>query len=340
MTITIREWGYLEYPYYLGDGSPYLDSLIFGQMGAQFQTVSLASFGAQFRSVIYNTTNLRIMCDFPSRGQVGTGGTNAWGQTKGTGLNWQASSTKSGDFSVNNVNTDIVEQIWRSDDGDKTSVILKCDTEIAQGIFTDTLSIENHNLTSSATVLFQGSTSSTFATIGISISLQITPTNIKWISPELPIAGYRYWRLVIDDASNMNDFLSIGTILFGVAEIFTDGGMTDELDFGDKDFADTVNTEGFTNVANSRALKRVLSLQFQSQDIRINNWTILKTLLKDYRTTHKCLWIPTPDAVDMRITDQFAVFAKIVPPLPVPKINYKGPLNQYATIAISLDESL
>lgn len=336
MSITIKEWGYLENPY-LQD--PYLETLVYGQMAVQFQAVATFSMAVQFRAVLYNAKQLRMMCEFASRGQVGTGGTNAWGNNKGEGLNWVSTSTEAGDFSPNNLNTDIVEQVWRSATGVVTSIILRCDTEIEQGVFLDTIAILNHNLTSSATVLLQGSTSATFGTVGISISMQVTPDNMYWISPELPNNGYRYWRLVIDDPTNDDGFVSIGTVVFGVADIFTSGAFQDAITFGYKDFADSIETEGFTNVANSRALKRVLSLNFPVQDAFSSNFAVIRNLLREYRSTHKCLIIPTPSATDQRITDQFAVFSKVVPPLPTWVTNYKSDTNQYADIQISWDES-
>lgn len=336
MTITIKEWGYLEYPYL---EAPYLDSLIYGQMAMQFQAVSTFIMAMQFRAVLYNTRNLRIMSEFLSRGQVGSGGLNAWGNTKGTGLNWSASSTQPGDFDIKNVNTDIVEQYWRSSTGVKTSIILKCDAEIAQGIFTDTLAILDTNLSRSAIVRFQGSDDALFSVIGQTATLQMTDDNVYWISPDLPVTGYRYWRLVIDDGSNEDDHIRIGSIVFGQASIFTDGAHTDQIEYGYNDFADTVETEGFTNVANSRALKRSLTLHFQAQDALGINFRIMREVFTRYRTTHKSLVIPTPSPTDMEITAQFAVFSKIVPPLAKWNNNYKGPTNQYNSYDVNWDEA-
>src|SRR5690606_2060485 len=67
-------------------------------VGAQVTRVSGNTVHCQIIKVLYNIKNLRILQDFPSRG---TGGTN-----------WTANSTMAGDFSILNVNTDIVEQVW------------------------------------------------------------------------------------------------------------------------------------------------------------------------------------------------------------------------------------
>ena len=86
----------------------------------------------------------------PSRGLAGATGMNEWGFPAGQGQSWRSNSTAAGDFSPFNLNTDLVEQKWRS--ATLTGINLDCDTERAQGVFMDTLGILEHNLTTSATV--------------------------------------------------------------------------------------------------------------------------------------------------------------------------------------------
>lgn len=332
MPIVLREIGYADNPY---AEDPYASPLVLGQLGFQFNVVSLTSYGFQFKAVIYNTNLMRVMCEFPSRGAAGAGN-NAWSQPKGKGLNWVSTSTASGDFLPKNLNTDIVEQIWRSDDGDVNNVILRCDTEINQGVFTDTLAILNHNFSQAANIQFEGSSDPSFSTSGISIALQWTQDNMFWISPDLPISGFRYWRIVIDDPTNTDNFVSVGTIVFGVSDIFSGEQNTDVIQFGWKDFADKVQTEGFTTVANSRALKKTMHLDFKSIDADFPNFSILRKLTTVYRTTHKCLYIPTPSATDQNITAKFAVFSKQVQ-LNQESHNYKS--SDFVDQGIDLDES-
>jgi len=87
VTITIIDLGYL-------DEGPYLESLDYmveaaqGGVGTQYLGLRANSTGVQFLATIYNTTNLRIMCDFLSRGSpIVTGGNNQWGNPVGTGAN-------------------------------------------------------------------------------------------------------------------------------------------------------------------------------------------------------------------------------------------------------------
>ena len=128
---------------------------------------------SQVLIALYNTNRLRVLMDFPSRGTTGT--------------NWTANSTEPGDFSVNNLNTDIVEQVWRSSAGTKTGIVLTCDTQVPQGVFMDTFAMLGHNLTTSASILLEGSTSAGFASIGISIPITSRRDNIYYISPQLPL---------------------------------------------------------------------------------------------------------------------------------------------------------
>lgn len=173
-------------------------------IGAEINLLRALSLGCQIRFVLYNTTKLRILSEFPSRG------TN--------GLNWTASSTLAGDFSVNNVNNDIVEFVWRSNNA--LNATLVCDTQLAQGVAPDTFAFLNHNWSSSAVVTFEGSNSPSFASVGITLPIEATSINSYYISPTFPTTQYRYWRLTISDPTNAESFLQIGTIIFGNSIIF------------------------------------------------------------------------------------------------------------------------
>ena len=292
--------------------------------GMQADVVRLTSYAMQSLATIYNTTNLRILCAFPSRGL--------------TSSNWTSNSTLAGDFSVQNLDTDVVEQVWRSNNA-LTGVRLVTDTGLPQGVFLDTAAILNHNLTKSATVTLLGSNDPTFSVIGIAIPLEARLTNMFYIAPDLPAAGHRYWRFDIDDPTNPETFLEIGTVVFGASEIFQGECFVDEIEFELKDFADTVRTEGFTNVANSRTQKRRLRLDFRSLVFQNRNFTIMREMFQRERTVQKCLWIPTPSATLQDVTARFAVFGKLSV-IPTEKHNNKGPNFDYVTFTADVDESL
>jgi hypothetical protein len=308
--------------------------------GMQTEFITIYSLAMQCNIALYNTTNLRFMYEFPSRGLSGATGTNAWGNPAGTGQSWKANSTEAGDFGVNNVNTDIVEQVWRSDLTVVTGVNLDCDTERPQGVFLDTLAIMSHNLTSSASINLIGSTMSDFSVIGTLIPLEARSDdpNIYYIAPTLPTTGYRYWRIAIDDASNPDNYLEIGTIVFGASSIFFGECFVDEVDFQLKDFADVVNTEAFTNVKNSRAQKKNLRLEFRSLSYLKSNFRLMRRLFREAKTILKVLWVPTPDPVNQEYTSRFALFAKLTQ-IPSEGHNNKGGDADYVTFNVELDES-
>lgn len=307
-------------------------------MGMQVEMINNTPFGMQALFALYNTTNLRILCDFPSRGAETGAGLNAWGNAIASGLNWNANSTEPGDFEEFRLNTDVVEEYWRSATGTKTGINLDCDTEIAQGVFLDTLAILGHNMTTSASLTIIGSNDPTFSSIGITIVPIVQEENIYWVSPELPTAGFRYWRFQISDPTNPEAFIKIGTILFGASQIFQGECFVDEVEFELKDFADTVNTAGHTNVANSRAIKRNLILNFRSLKFNRANFRTLRGLFQESRTVLKCLWIPTPSVNNVEYLSRFAVFAKLVK-IPREVHNVKGPDSDFVSLTIELDES-
>jgi len=287
----------------------------------QVDRVKITVKGAQILFALYNTYNLRILCDFPSRGT--------------TGLNWTASSTASGDFLINNVNTDIVEQVWRSAATVKTGITLTCDTQISQGVFLDTLAMLNHNLTRSATVQLQGSTDAGFATVDFDENLEvIDDVNLYYIAPTLPQVSYRYWRFIINDSTNTNDSLQIGTIVFGSSVIFQGECFVDQVQRGTKHFSDKIETEGFTNVSNDRALKYSTQLEFRFLNFQKGNYRNIRNIFRTARTSLKCLWIPTP-----QFPDRFAVFGKLTQ-IPVETHKVISEDADYVSFNLEVDESL
>ena len=308
-------------------------------IGVQFESIQTFNLGLQFTVSLYNTDRLRVLCEFPSRGVASGSGNNAWGNPIATGQTWLASSTQAGDFDVSNLNTDIVEQIWRSADGFITGVNLDCDTEIPQGVFLDTFAILNHNFTTSATVDLIGSNSPTFSPVGTVINLDVRPNNIFHIEPALPLQSFRYWRIAIDDPTNTDqNFLSVGTIVFGSAQIFQGECMIDRVLRRNRHFADSVRTEGFTAVKNDRSLKRSVRLEFRDLDFNKGNFRALDGIFRTARTSQKCLWIPTPSLTDPTFMERFAVFARLAE-LPEESHNVKGADLDFIDLALDLDEA-
>jgi hypothetical protein len=277
--------------------------------------------GMQTRLVLYNDKLLRILCSFPSRGTSGT--------------NWTSTSTMAGDFSPNNLNTDIVEQVWRSASGVK-AVILTCDTEIIpQGTDVDTFGILNHNLSSSATITVEGSDSPTFSPVEQSFSITPSPRNAFYVAPTAPTQQSRYWRMLINDSTNPNDYLEIGTVVFGTSVIFQGECFVDTIPRKWDHFADKVPTEGFTNVANDRSIKRKVSLEFRNLEYTGGNFEALLDLFEEKRTTLKCLWIPDPQD-----PTRFAVFAKLVDIPQETHRNLGADAANTVDLTVDLDESL
>lgn len=287
--------------------------------GVQLKRIQSKLVNTQLSVVIYNTTNLRILYQFPSRG---TSGTN-WSVITG--------GTASGDFGVNNVNTDLVEQCYRSL---TTSIILQCDTQITQGIFNDTLAILGHNLTRSASVTLIASNDVTFASVGFSIPLFVETENLYWIAPTLPLVSYRYWRIQISDVTNSFGYIQLGTIVFGNCVLFSGECFVDEVTRRKTHFADRIKTEGFSSISNDRALKRGVSLSFRRLNYNYQNYANLVNVIDTVRTSLKALWIPTP-----QYASRFAVFGKLSE-IPVENHKVISETSDYIDLEINVDEAL
>lgn len=287
--------------------------------GGQFTAYVVSAMGGQFRAALYNLTNLRVLVDFASRGVSPT--------------NWTASTTASGDFSAANLNTDIVEQVWRGGLSVKVGVTLDCDTGVPQGVFNDTLAILNHNLTTSANVEIVGANAPDFSGAVTIIRPQMSLENTYWVAPTLPMDGYRYWRFSISDVTNQNDYLQIGAILFGESVILHGENYSDPIRYRKTHFSDKVETEGFTSAQNDRGIKRSLSIDFKSLNANGGNYANLSDVFQRARTNLKCLWIPTP-----KYPGRYAVFAKLVQ-LPEESHIDNGENANYADLTLEMDEA-
>lgn len=311
--------------------------------GIEFNSAIVKAEGVEYRVSLYNATQLRILCEFPSRGLQAGSGNNAWGNPIATGANWQASSQNpADDFSINNINTDTVEQVYRSQTGTVSGITLDCDTETNAGVLLDTFAILNHNLTNGADLTLVASNVSNFSVIEKTINLTARPDNIYHIEPTLPLQAYRYWRLQIDDLLNQDDYIEIGTILFGASVIFTtDECMTDSVRKKPTHFFDQIKTEGFTSNKNNRSVKNRISLRFESLRYDLGNWQRLEDVFRVARTSLKCLWIPTPSVTQPSLTERFATFGKITE-LPEQEHNVKGTSTSdldFITVEFDIDEA-
>jgi len=250
----------------------------------------------QINLFIYNNTQLRILCDFASRGTPALGGNN-WTSV-------QAIAT--GDFSPNNLNTDIVEERTQTD-GINALWQLRCDTG-ADNTFVDTIGILNHNFSSSARVEFQASDDPAFGTIKYTVVMETELEDMYYVAPTLPNLSARYYQFVIQDPSNTDpDGLKIGTIVFGQALILTrNEQFINPVTFGKRHFKDSLETEGFTSSSNDRATRKFLNLTFTQLLIDGGNFETLQNYILEAKTDLKCLVIPRPTK-----PSKLAVFAKM-----------------------------
>lgn len=282
--------------------------------------------GMQALMVIYNTTQLRLMYVFPSRGTAAL-----------LGNNWTATSTASGDFSPNNLNTDVIEEVFRSGAGTASMVSLVCDSGVTQGVTLDTIAILGHNFTRSAIVQVQGSNVPDFSSVNTSFNMHTELENMYYIAPTFPnLSGQnRYWRFVIQDSTNSSGYIEIGTILFGNSHIFSvKESFVNPIVKGRTHFKDVLDTEGFTNVMNDRALKSYMKLRFENLDFRFQNYLILDEMIKYARTSLKILVIPTP-----AFPSRHALYGKLTK-LPEEDHNSIEEEQEYIDLDLEWDESL
>ena len=265
-------------------------------VGFQADVIRAERLGISTTMVLYNITQMRILCDFLSRGTAALGGNN-WTSPQGVDV---------GDFDLSNLNTDVVEQRAQSPVGVAALWEIRCNTGIANG-FADTYGILNHNLTSSATVTVQGSDDPAFGSVKWSFVMTTELVNMYYIEPDLPTIPAQYFRFLIQDPLNPDGQIKIGTIVFGNAIIFSKKSCFDlPVTFGLRHFKDGLQTEGFTNYSNDRALRKILQLNFSDHLFDGADYQNFQDYFKTAKTDLKCLVIPTPQR-----PSALAVFSKL-----------------------------
>jgi len=265
--------------------------------GMQADMVAQQQTGMQASMQLYSVDTLRILCSFPSRGTPAQGG-----------LSWTSvQALRTGDFDANNLNTDIFEERTETLATPPATWELRCDTGLSN-TFVDTIYIGEHNFTLGATVEFQASDDPAFGTIKYTRNMTVEEQHMYFILPliDFPPEPARYFRFTIQDVNNPGS-LKIGIIVFGSAVTFSQRErFLNPVRFGFNHFKDTIETEGFTNVSNDRALRKFLGLSFEQLRFDGGNFEKLRDYFLESKTDLKCLIIPRPTR-----PSSLAVFAKM-----------------------------
>lgn len=75
----------------------------------------------------------------------------------------------------------------------------------------DSVLIANHNLTAGASVKLEGNASDVWTSPALSVTL--TPDSIVYST--FSSASYQYWRITVNDVSNTDGFIQIGSVFLG-----------------------------------------------------------------------------------------------------------------------------
>lgn len=273
---------------------------------------------------IYNTDKFRILYEFASDGN--------------TANNYTASSQASVDKGVNNLKNDIVEKYWESTGA--TSEWFQLDAGAGNQPGFDTIGIVSHNLTNGAIVNVYGYGQSgdaapgTWAGVPVFANMAMpldrpNEKNLIWLAPSIPLVGFRHWRVTISDPTNPLGRIRIGRFVAGRAFVLADENFEQDLDFSFANYKDEMNLNGFTSIANNRALKKRLKLQFRNLEIvNKGNYKQLRTFSEYARDTLKALVIPDPQD-----PYTYAVFAKLES---MPQDSHRGLSKDYKLASFDL----
>lgn len=293
-------------------------------------TPGTKTVGIQVRLVAYNITQLRILWEIKSDGVTAT--------------NFTASSEVSADKGVVNVKSDIIEKYWQST-GDSSEWV-QWDTGSGRVISLDTFALIAHNLTSSAVVRLKGYGDSSSSAPGdwsvvdtyVTFTLSDDPDeeNLIWVAPTLPASSFRHWRLEIEDSTNPDGFIRIGRLAAGSSLIFNGENCLDDITVVEENYKDEMQLNGFSRIANNRALKKRLILNFRNLDsVSQTNYRLLRRYLRYCRDTLKALIIVDPQTEESKY--KFTAFAKLKQ-MPQQRHKYLDAESSYTSFELEYDE--
>ena len=300
--------------------------------GHQFSIQTTKLINHQWRIKVYNTDNLRILWEFSSDGTQYN--------------NVSASSNAGQDFLAINLKSDIVEQKWRS--GGVLEEWIQVDCGVGLTRLFDTVALISTNLSPGAIIRLYGYGGAyEAAPASDAIWYALTPVaviatpnandnteDIIWIAPEQPTQSYRHWRIRINDENNADGYLEVGRFVAGESMIFVNENYTMDVEFSDLNFKDEVQLNGFSSIANNRALKRKLRLTFENLNVNsLQNYKNIKSYLRYCRDTLKALVIPDPQNPYL-----YTVFSK-VSQMPQQTHRYVAADSHYSSMSIEWDES-
>jgi hypothetical protein len=283
----------------------HINNVARGSKAVPFSQVQLARGNFALRMsyfiAIYNLDKFRILYEFASDGIVLN--------------NVITSSSTSTDKGPLNLKNDIIEKYW---EGVSTSEWLQVDCGLGRAPGFDTIALIGHNLSNGAIVNVYGyGTSLDLAPVSwAGVPLYTTmampldrpnETNLIWLAPSIPLTGFRHWRVTISDPANALGKIRVGRFVAGRSFILAAENFEQDLSFDLSNYKDEMSLNGFTSIANNRALKKNLKLNFRNLEIvNKGNYKQFRKFSEYARDTLKSLVIPDPQD-----PYTYAVFAKL-----------------------------
>jgi hypothetical protein len=307
---------------------PYSQPLGIEALGLQIKILGAKyeALGFQVNHTRYNVGLLRILWQMTSDGN--------------TANNYTASSSASVDKDILNIKSDITEQYWQSL---TTTEWFVFDCGAGRTMQVDTFALIDTNITNSAVIKIKAFGDANSAPppnwavvpylVTVPMSSDPLERNIIYISPTQPLASYRYFRVEITDTTNTAGFLRIGRCIAGSSLVFTTENCLDAVSYKKENYKDEFSINGFTSIANNRALKKNMTISFANLNrMQFVNYRRLMEYVTYCRDTLKALVI-----IDPQEPYQFSVFSKLKA-MPEESHQYISSDTMNTSLSLSYDE--
>jgi hypothetical protein len=309
---------------------PYTAPLALDNLGIELLMLGKIeqSMGIEVTHSRYNTGLLRILWQIASDGTVAN--------------NFLSSSDASVDKNVVNLKSDIIEQYWQTTG--KTSEWFQFDVGAGLTALIDTFALIGTNLTTSAVIKLYGYGGGSSSAPGSWVSVPLLrdipmpsnplEENVVFIAPTQPVDAFRHFRVTIADTTNPDGFIRIGRCIAGSSTIFTTENCLENVSYKKENYKDEFSINGFTSIANNRALKKTMTLNFNNLNrLQYANYRRLMEYVAYCRDTLKAFVI-----VDPTEPYQFSVFSKLKT-MPEESHVYISSDTSNVALSLSFDEA-
>lgn len=226
-------------------------------------------------------------------------------------------STSNSNYPVDNIKSEFRAKEWRSTSNANQWVVF--DLKTTEGIDSVVLlwEKENYRLSDSATIKVQANATNVWTSPALDQTLTFNDTYERASHFFSSVQSYRYWRITIDDSSNVYGYVSLGVVILGKGESIEEPDRG--FNFNLNDTSTVTKTDFGHKYTDEYPILASLKIDFNYLDFESTEAFVA---LYNQVGTRSTLYITLDSAGTVFGRDTFALYGKFTDSLNLTHINY------------------